>query len=442
MDNTKGYFKLQVRDSISSRSVPFAIDGEEQESVLQGVKLYEYLLMFLLLALSGNPFFTQKLPIIVTLAASIPVYYILRNPGKNIAHRTLFIFLFFIGYELLHAIMFQLDYTLTIIKLSLVLLLAFSVVNILKDRFIKVLVATMFYISIVSFVFTILCYVPGIGKPLFHFAAGLIPLKQDANGFVTPTLIMYTFFPDYFNGLFSYVRNAGIFWEGGAFAVFLNVTLFLYYASKQIYTLRDMFDKVSIVLIMAVLTTVSTMGFVALALILTFYSLQLESNIKYVFLLMCCVSFYVAYHSFEFLGSKIDQQLAKSAQINNRFGSALLDISDIMERPVFGWSRRLEVLFDSRSMAKSHRPNGLTNFLRNYGFLYVGVYFYLVFASFRKIGEYYDKRAVRLAIFGILLLCIVSFSELIFDAALFKSLVFLFFAYYPKEELDGMEEVS
>jgi hypothetical protein len=445
MENSRQHFKLQLKDAsqVQPQSLYMGVDVERQPDVLSGIQWHEYLLMFLLLALSGNPFFTQKLPIIVTLASVIPAYYILRNPNKNIAYRTFFIFLFFIGYELLHAFMFRLDYTLTIIKLSLVLLVSFGIVNILKEKFIKVLVATMYYISLISFVFTMLCYVPGVGKYLYNLAISLVPLKPDANGFITPTLVVYTFFPGFFTGEFSYVKNAGIFWEGGAFAVFLSITLYFHYARKKIVNLSDLFDKVSLVLIVAVLTTVSTMGFLSVAIILTFYTMQLESNAKYGFLVLSLIAFYVAYHSFEFLGSKIDAQLSASERNNNRFGSALLDFSDIMKRPMLGWSRRLEVLFDTTvNNAKSHRPNGLTNFIRNYGFLYFTVYFYLVFTSFKKIGEYFGKNSTGIALFGVLLLWLISFSELIFDAALLKSLVFLFFAYNAVEESDLIDEVS
>ena len=445
MDSFKGHFELHAKDSLLAypHYSQLVIDEGHTGAILKDVKVYEYLLMFLLLALSGNPFFTQKLPIIVTLASIIPGYYILANKGKNLTYRTLFIFVFFIGYELLHAIMFRLDYTLTIIKLFLVLLFSFGVVNILKDRFVKVLVATMYFICIISFVFTILCYVPGVNKFLYNLAAHLIPLKKDYNGYFTPTLIMYTFYPGYFSGYYSFPKNAGIFWEGGAFAVFLNITLYFYYSTKKIVAPHDLFDKVSIIFIVAILTTVSTMGFLALATILTFYTIQLKSNFKYGFLILSLVAFYVAYHSFDFLGSKINEQLATSGQINNRFGSALKDLSDIMKRPILGWSHRLEVLFGTSVFNDSaHRPNGLTNFIRNYGFLYFSVYFYFVYTSFKRIGEYYNKGAVGIALFGVLLLWIVSFSELIFDTPLLKSLVFLFLVYYPVNVSDIFKGVS
>lgn len=401
------------------------------------IKASEFCLMFLLLCLSGNPFFTQNLPSIIVLVSVIPLYYIVTNAYKLVYYRTLFIFIFFIGYELMHAMMFRLDYSATIIKLFLVLLFSFCIVNILKDRFIKVFIKTIYIISIISFVFTILCYIPGINRALYNLAIDLFPLEKDFKNYSTPTLILYTFLPEFFNGTFTYARNAGIFWESGAFAVYLNIVLYLHYFTKKVENFKDFFDKKSVVFIIAVLSTASTMGFLALMVILTFFAVQFKSSIKYLFLGLVLIFGYIAFYNFDFLGSKIAEQLAVSGQENNRFGSALMDFEDIGKRPILGWSRRIEVLFETTVYsANSHRPNGLTNFLRNYGLLYFSVYFYLVFTSFRKVAEYYNyKRKNILAALGVALLWIVSFSELIFDEAFLKSLVFLYMVYLPSKTI-------
>ncbi len=408
----------------------YGINNQEET-----VSFWEFVLMFLLLAVSGNPFFTQKLPLFISGLSLISAYYLLNNYNKKLYHRTLFIFVFFIGYEAMHSLMFHLDYSQTIVKLFLVLLFAFTVVNLLKKRFVKVLIYTMYIICFISFVFTILCYIPGVGKGLYHFAAELFPLKKDFKNYSTPTLILYTFLPEFFDGTFSYTRNAGIFWESGAFAVYLNLTLYLHYYTKKVRSYKDLFDKHSIVFILTILTTASTMGFLSLMVVLTVYALQFKSNIKYFFLLMMLLASVIAFNTFDFLGNKIDEQLAVSGEDNNRFGSAMMDWDDIMQRPILGWSRRIEVLFGTSVYgAKEHRPNGLTNFLRNYGFLYFTVYFYFLYASFKQIGEFYHVKKVRLALLGVVLLWIVSFSELIFDEAFMKSLVFLYLVYLPAQE--------
>ncbi len=223
---------------------------------------WEFLLMFFLLSISGNPYISiQKFELFTILSVIVPIIHIARNyKTKSISFRTIVIFLFLLGYEMMHAIMFKLDYSLTIFKLFLILLLSAATLDILKDRFIMVLTKTMVVISYISFFFVLLCYVPGLNRFLYNFADNLFHLDGNWDGYHTPTLLIFTFHPEFFDGEFSYVRNAGIFWESGAFSVFLNITLFLHYTSRTIKRVKDLFDRDAIVLVIALLTTTSTMG--------------------------------------------------------------------------------------------------------------------------------------------------------------------------------------
>ncbi len=397
------------------------------------VTWWEVLLMFFLLSISGNTYIgTQQLTLFTVLSVLIPIAHIARNYKKSVSYRTIFIFVFFLGYEILHAFMFNQDYRLTIIKLFLILLLSLATVDILKNKFIVVLTKTMVLISLVSFVFVLISYTP-LHKPLYILAEKLFPIDKNYEGQSTPTLLVYTFCREYFVGDFAYVRNAGIFWESGGFAVFLNITLFLYYSSKSIKTVRDLFDKEAKILILALVTTTSTMGVLSLMIILTYFSFQLKSSFKYLLLFLIIISSYLAFSTIEFLGKKINRELNQSKITNNRFGSALKDFDKILERPLLGWSRRIEVVFNTTvRSSNTHRPNGFTNFLRNYGLVYFIVYFFLVFSSFKNVYFYHHHAYnYQVPLFGVILLFIVSFSEVIFDLAFLKSLMFLYSSYNP-----------
>ncbi len=392
--------------------------------------------MFWVLLVSGNPYFSKKFDIVIVISVIIPAYYIFRNSNKVISYRTLFIFVFLLGYELMHAFTFHLDYSLTIFKLALVLFLAFSTVQLLQTRFIIVLTQTMCILSIVSFVFTFLCYIPGVNRALYNLATNLFHIDQGFKAYVNPTLLIYTFSHEYFSGELSYARNPGPFWESGAFAVFLMVTLFLHYSARRIASIGDLFDKQALILIAAVISTTSTTGFFALVVLLFYYTVQTKSAFKYVFVLLMGISFYLAFINVDFLGSKISKQLSESTKRNNRFGAALLDWEDIKKRPWLGSSRRIEVIFGTAEASQeTRRPNGFTNFLRNYGLVYFGFYFFLVFVSYNGILKYHNNfNGEGLALFGLLLLWVVSFSELIFDLALFKALIFLSHTYRSQEQ--------
>ena len=404
-----------------------------EDTLEEKMNFKEFLLMFLLLLVTGNPYFVHHFSTLIIPTIVIPLYYIFKKSYRQISYRTVFIIFFMLGYEVVHALMFTLDYSFTIIKLAIVLLLALSTVMLLGERFIKVLTGTMVVITLISFVFTILCYIPGISTFLYHLAEDLFPIEKDFKHFTTPTLLVYTFSYEYFYGEFSYVRNPAIFWESGAFAVFLNITLYLHYITKNVRHVRDLFDRPAAILILGVLSTTSTMGFFALVVILTFFTFQLRTQLKFLFLILVVVSSWFAYNNVEYLGAKINQQISEGDTRNNRFNAALRDMEDISKRPLLGWSRRIEVLFKTKEHSqKTRRPNGLTNFIRCYGLVYFTIYFVLVFTSFSNITKFYNGYSrPGLAFFGIILLWIVSFSELLFDLPFFKALVFLYSAYYP-----------
>jgi hypothetical protein len=167
--------------------------------------------------------------------------------------------------------------------------------------------------------------------------------------------------------------------------------------------------------------------------VLTFFSFQLKSAFKYILIFLIIVTSVLAFTTVDFLGNKINEQLSQSRVSNNRFGSALMDFENIAERPLLGWSRRIEVVFNTSVYSnKTHRPNGFTNFIRSYGLVYFTVYFVLIYGSFKNIYLYYHKSFnPYVPLFGVFLLCLISFSELIFDKPFLKALVFLFSAYYP-----------
>jgi hypothetical protein len=401
-----------------------------------GVKFWEFLLMYFVLLLSGNPYFVQHYNVIVIFSVVIPLLYFFTNAYRKINFNTVFTFSFLLGYELMHAVVYSLDYSLTIFKLLLVLLLSFASVQMFGDRFVRILISTMCVISIISFVFTALCYVPGLKWQIYDVAMRLFPMNDGFKAYKTPTLLIYTLHPQYYSGEFSYVRNAGIFWESGAFAVFLNLALYLGYITRPIGRMRDLFDRKSIILMIAVVTTTSTMGFLALMLILLFFTLQLRTIVKYIFLPLVVTAAYVAFINVDFLGNKISTQLEESDETNNRFGAAIMDWEDIKERPIIGSSRRLEVIFGNVPMSNAiRRPNGLTNFLRDYGLIYFSVYFMMIYWSFGRVQTYFTGNRRRLPIlFGILLLWLLSFSELIFDLPFFKALIFLASAHLAQEQ--------
>jgi len=102
----------------------------------------------------------------------------------------------------------------------------------------------------------------------------------------------------------------------------------------------------------------------------------------------------------------------------------MLDWEDISRRPVFGWSRDASILFETGSR-EMHRPNGLTNFLRSYGLIYVISYITLIYISMLNYGKY--LRLANYKVFSMLILTVIilmAFSQLIIHTLFTMSLLF------------------
>lgn len=389
--------------------------------------------MFYFLALSGNPFISQNIEIsgLITLIFSTPI--ILRYKNQFTNRLFLFTIFFFIGFEFLHSFIYDVDYFKTIIKILLLYIFAYAIVLRLGVRFIDVFVKTMVLISLISFIFFIISFIPNLNSFLYHLAARLFPLIPDQNNYTTPTLIIFTFDPSYINGLTLYPRNAGIFWEAGAFGTFLCICYFLYMAKLAPQKLSDLFDKKSLILIVAIFTTTSTTSYLAFSLILFAFSFNMRGFYKIILVLFFIPVLYFGFNSIPFLKDKISDQIDTAEESRNRFGALLLDWEDIKKKPFIGWSRKTEILFQD-DLEAAHRPNGISNVIRSYGFIYFSIYMYLIFYTLFKITTFYNLNS-KFALIGLFLIFILAFSQLIFDKAFIRGFVFLSITYgfYKKQ---------
>ena len=144
------------------------------------------------------------------------------------------------------------------------------------------------------------------------------------------------------------VRNAGVFWEAGAFSGYLVIALYFIVVHED----RFAYSKWEIVaLVLALISTQSTAGFVAGLVLIVFFVMRRLFRARFTALLplmpivfIILIGFvYIAVTELDFVSEKIQDQIisasvgADRAQMN-RFGNALMDLESIRERPIAGWS--------------------------------------------------------------------------------------------------------
>lgn len=266
----------------------------------------------------------------------------------------------------------------------------------------------------------------------------------------------YRYFPNiliyYYNGYGAlhgdeYFRNSGPFWEPGAFACFIIIALLL-----NILKGTNLFQLKNLILITAVITTVSTAGIIALMAILFFYfSVSEYSRLKFVLIFIIPYLIFLIYSEFAFLGEKIQENIMYGQSVyadatTSRIGSAIIDIRDFMNSPLVGWGRG-EMRYGGREYsifsAQQHRNNGLTGLLAMYGFILTAIYFYMYFRSFSGIVYQFERRSF-FKYAALLVIFIIGFSQSLFIRPFFMCFLFLSAVYTlkPYETEDETEDVT
>lgn len=387
----------------------------------------DYLIVLLFILISANPFISRNKNIFIFI---LLIFLVFRPKFQasnfyNLSLKTFSIILFIFAYEMLHAFLFNNLNMLNSLRIVVFMYVGYLIVKILKFKLLTLYVSCIYFLSLFSLIMYPLMYTSW-GVDLKDIADQIFVLPESLSNeyYYATTFIVYTFDNNFFEGLGSIYRNAGFAWEAGAFANYINLALLfnLFFIKKN-----SILNIKNIVFAGAIVTTFSTTGHIVMFLIITAYlfNVKLFAKINYLYLIIFLFFSIYIYQSANFLRDKINTQFMEAGTTQNRFGSALLDIKDVMRRPLFGWSRDTEVLFGKNNVLEAHRPNGITNLLRSYGFVYFFVYFILLYFSFKKMGKVsVMKKPGLFAIFFIGVLLVCAFSQLIFDNLMFRSMVF------------------
>lgn len=135
-------------------------------------------------------------------------------------------------------------------------------------------------------------------------------------------------------------RNAGLFWEPGAFQGFLNLALMLVPFDRQ--TIMQARGRIGVI-VLAIATTLSTTGYIVFFIVIFLKVLLSKGS---VFLKVCLIFIIPAvatasYFSFDHLGGKVAEEIdwAQEADVDfnpSRLGSFIFDLYYIEKRPFTG----------------------------------------------------------------------------------------------------------
>jgi len=384
---------------------------------------FNYLSLFLLIATTGFPFFYSSQEFIFI--GFILTFLVFFNRRLKIEKNLIYVVVLFLAIELLQTIQFGKFDPVTFSGTYVRLLFAYFVARNLGRFFFDYYFKMIYVLAIISMIF----YIPSLLIDGFYeffthsITPNIISPFGVENSFYStpPNIIVFCFH----TSLIESGRNAGPFWEPGAFSIFLILAVMF-----RLMQQKKLFEPKLIFLYIVIITTFSTTGIIALLiLIISFYLVSNDRyGLKYFFAGLFILGGIYIYNSVSFLGEKTqtDMDIAETTT-SSRFGSALVDLRDFAQNPITGWGRGENRYAGKKSTFFSvdqHRNNGVTNLLASYGIIIFIYYFYCYFRNLKTICGYYNV-SKQFAYFALFILLLLGFSQGIFTRPFFYSLLFV-----------------
>ena len=301
------------------------------QQVIQRIKYTDYLLMFLLLFFSGNPLAKAFDPYQFIILVLLEIVFFSKRItalGWRSAARwsALFLIIFLGQYFTLHIIG-----VLASVNYIIKMLTAIFAAYILKEKF------SYTYLKVMSMLSLIALVLWGINLLGLRFPS----VMTFENNY--ESLIIYTQVPKQsVLGSIGVLRNCGMFWEPGAFAGYIMVTFFFFI--NHLDYLWKKHRKEVIILILALVSTFSTTGFIIMSVtMIVFLNDRIKNKVIFAFLATLAIAGIIyAFNSLDFLGDKIQNEYENAIKMDqydvsfNRMGALMFDLNYIKMHPMFG----------------------------------------------------------------------------------------------------------
>lgn len=183
----------------------------------------------------------------------------------------------------------------------------------------------------------------------------------------------------------NFIRNNGPFYEPGLFASYLNIALVFSLCVNKRLLSRD-----NIPLILAILSTCSSAGYISFILIILFSLFMQEKIVYKVITVIAIIFLWQPVMELDFMADKIasnyDNALNSSA---SRFGAMIYHWEKVQLSPIVGYAGGVTPVTDfDRVMVTMERlisPNGLTYLFVFWGIPLAIFFYYLMYNGFRKL---------------------------------------------------------
>jgi len=191
-------------------------------------------------------------------------------------------------------------------------------------------------------------------------------------------------YENYNPDLSTWIRNPGIFGEGGLYQYFLNIALIINIFINK----KSIFSYANILFIVSIITTFSTIGYIIMIFTLTFLVFNRQNQMSRFIKLLIFSPVIVLLIFSSTVTSKFDYKSTSFWSTQRRILDTVIDSNIIIDNPFMGigpgnlseWKK-----YSKKYYGGSSSSNGLTNYLAKVGLL--GFFFTLypfIFFNFKK----------------------------------------------------------
>lgn len=248
-----------------------------------------------------------------------------------------------------------------------------------KKHFMQYYIDIMYYMAIVSLVcFVIVGIFPNISMP---FSMNIEEVNWQGTFYYTL---------GFYNDITF--RNAGVFTEGGVYQLFLNMALYF-----AMHVLDDESNKRKIkVFIVTILTTVSSVGYISLALIMLSVLLKREDRKKRYYILIFVAIFAILCID-GMTGVLSEKILRQGGSFGSRYDDMIISILVSKDYPMFGigvandyisiWEQYINspLRMTNPTYIELQRSNGLGIVMMRMGIPFTMFYVYMFYRHIKKL---------------------------------------------------------
>ena len=372
-------------------------------------KIYMYCLVFFVILCSGSAFMLTYGGTLSLAVLLVFLFYLIWNNDFKLKYKNVYILLFMVSVYIINMVIYSNEninrnqYFFNIIALCI----AFLFSQLLSYKEFKVIfIEVMVAIAIFSLI--------------MHFSALWFGIDKYAVSYGKHKLLLLHNYHALRGDTFA--RNSGMFWEPGAYQIFLNIALIFELTNQKKYKIFRL-----IVLIGTVITTGSTTGYIVLAIISLYMLLDFIRKTKdwrftvlatVVVIIIAPIIFYLFFNS----AVVQDKLFNEHASTNMRTTDLIGSINVIKEMPIWGLGVNTSyraAMYHAQGMVTNVNSVGIFASTINYGILYMLVYITLIIITLVK-----DRGNHSL----LFLICLVMFvtTEAIFEFPIMYLLMFDF----------------